>query len=182
LKNVVGNWTVAPIYTYQSGQWATAQNAVDTNLNGDSAGDRPIFNPAGQNGVGSGVTALKNSAGGTVAYLANNPSAQYIIAGSGAKSTVGRSTLQLNAIDNVDLTLSKRISFTERFRMEFQVQAFNALNHSQYVGGYLNDIASIGFIGAERNMLIPTNADFNKPQNVFSSNPRTLQLALKIFF
>jgi hypothetical protein len=182
MKNVVGNWTIAPIYIYQSGQWATAQNAVDTNLNGDSAGDRPIFNAAGQSGVGSGVTALTNSSGATVAYLAKNPNAQYIIAGAGARSTVGRSTLQLNAINNIDMTLSKRINITERFRTEFQMQAFNLMNHAQYVGGYLNDVASIGFTGVERNMLIPTNKDFNRPQTVFSSNPRTLQLALKFFF
>jgi hypothetical protein len=182
MKNGVGNWTIAPIYIYQSGQWATAQNAVDTNLNGDSAGDRPIFNGAGQSGVGSGVTALTNASGATVAYLANNPNAQYIIAGAGARSTVGRSTLQLNAINNIDMTLSKRINITERFRTEFQVQAFNLMNHAQYVGGYLNDVASIGFVGVERNMLIPTNKDFNRPQTVFSSNPRTLQLALKFFF
>lgn len=182
LKNVVGNWTIAPIYTYQSGQWATPQNAVDTNLNGDSAGDRPIYNPGGVSGTGSGVTALKNTAGDIVAYLAKDPTAQFIIAGKGAKSTAGRSLLQLNAINNIDLTVSKRINFTERYGFEFQVQAFNAMNHAQYVGGYLNDIASLGFTGVERNMLIPTNADFNKPQNVFSSNPRTLQLALKIFF
>ena len=50
LKNVVGNWTLAPIYTYQSGQWGTPQNAVDTNLNGDNAGDRPIFNAGGVSG------------------------------------------------------------------------------------------------------------------------------------
>jgi hypothetical protein len=56
------------------------------------------------------------------------------------------------------------------------------MNHAQYVGGYLNDVASIGFTGVERNMLIPTNKDFNRPQTVFSSNPRTLQLALKFFF
>jgi len=182
MKNGVGNWTIAPIYIYQSGQWATAQNAVDTNLNGDSAGDRPVFNPAGQSGVGSGVTALTNSSGATVAYLAKNPNAQYIIAGAGARSTAGRSTLQLNAINNIDMTLSKRINITERFRTEFQAQAFNLMNHAQYVGGYLNDVASIGFTGVERNMLIPTNKDFNRPQTVFSSNPRTLQLALKFFF
>ena len=182
MKNAVGNWTIAPIYTYQTGQWATPQSNVDSNLNGDSAGDRPIFNAAGAAGTGSGVTALKNSAGATVAYLANNPNARFIVAGSGALSTAGRSLLQLDAINNVDLTLSKRISITERYRVEFQAQAFNLLNHAQYIGGYLNDVASIGFTGVERNMLIPNNPDFNKPATVFSSNPRNLQLALKFFF
>ncbi len=182
LKNVVGNWTLAPIYTYQSGQWATAQSATDSNLNGDSAGDRPVFNAKGTPGTGTGVTALTNSAGDVVAYLANDPNAMYIKAGLGALSTTGRSTLQLHPIDNIDMTASKRINLTERFNIQFQVQAFNLFNHAQYVGGYLNDVASIGFTGVERNMLIPTNPDFNKPQTVFSSNPRTLQLALKLSF
>lgn len=182
MKNGVGNWTIAPIYTYQSGQWMTPQSAVDSNLNGDSAGDRPVYNPAGQAGVGSDVTALTNSGGDVVAYLANNPNARFIVAGKGARSTAGRSLLQLDPINNVDLTLSKRISFTERFSAEFQCQAFNLLNSAQYVGGYLNDVASIGFTGAERNILIPSKANFDKPATVFSSNPRTLQLALKFFF
>ncbi len=190
-KNILGNWTVAPIYTFQTGQWATAQSAVDANLNGDSAGDRPFFNPAGQPGTGSPVNALKNSAGATVAYCAcgpavkgvpTNPNAQYIVAGAGALSTTGRSTLQLHPIDNIDMTVSKRISLTERFRVEFQVQAFNLLNHSQYIGGFLNDVASIGFTGVERNMLLPSSPDFNKPQTVFSSNPRNLQLGFKLSF
>jgi hypothetical protein len=191
VKNVVGNWTIAPIYTFQTGQWATAQNAVDSNLNGDSAGDRPVFNPAGQPGTGSPVNALKNSAGQIVAYCAcgpavkgvpTNPNAQYIVAGQGARSTTGRSTLQLRPIDNIDMTVSKRINLTERYRVEFQVQAFNLFNHAQYIGGYLNDVASIGFTGVERNMLLPSNPDFNNPSTVFSSNPRNLQLALKFIF
>ncbi|MBS1866272.1 MAG: TonB-dependent receptor, partial [Acidobacteria bacterium] len=182
LKNIVGNWTVAPIYTYQTGQWATAQSGTDSNLNGDSAGDRPVFNPKGVPGTSSGVTALKNTAGGTVAYLANDPTAMYITAGQGALSTTGRSTLQLRPIDNIDMTASKRINITERYSIQFQVQAFNLFNHAQYIGGYLNDVASIGFTGVERNMLLTGNADFNKPQSVFSSNPRNLQLALKFSF
>jgi len=193
MKNLVGNWTIAPIYTYQSGQWGTAQNAVDTNLNGDSAGDRPFFNGHGTPGTGSGVTALCTSslpAGATcasspdfiVAYVAKNPNAQYVVAGKGAKSTVGRSTLQLNSINDIDMTVSKRLNITERVAAQFQVQAFNLFNHPQFIGGYLNDVASIGFTGSERNMLIPTNPSFNKPQDVFSSNPRTLQLGLKVSF
>lgn len=208
MKNLVGNWTIAPIYTYQSGQWGTAQNAVDTNLNGDSAGDRPIFNGHGTPGTGSGVSPLCtsalpafatcgendydgvnppgpgnfNSQPYMVAYVAKNGNAQYIVAAAGAKSTVGRSTLQLNSINDIDMTVSKRLNITERVAVQFQAQSFNLFNHPQFVGGYLNDVGSIGFTGAERNMLIPTNPSFNKPQDVFSSNPRTLQLGLKVSF
>src|ERR1700722_7340536 len=118
LKNTLGNWEIAPIYTYQSGQWVTAQSGVDSNLNGDSAGDRTILNPSGVKGTGTGVTPLWTSAGavcptnltgalnnpvGVVGYLANS-NAQYIQAGYGALATVGRNTLQLKPINDIDLT------------------------------------------------------------------------------
>ncbi len=118
-RNVLGNWLLAPIYTYQVGEPADVQSGVDANLNGDSAGDRTIFNPKGTPGTGSGVTALKNSGGAIVAYLANNPNAQYITAGKGALPNSGRNTLQTRPINNLDLTAGKRFNFTERTPLGF---------------------------------------------------------------
>lgn len=196
-RNVIGNWEIAPSYTYQSGQWVTAQSGIDSNLNGDSAPDRAVFNPAGSQNLGSDVVPLCNNSvascpatvddaadnpAGVVGYLAVNPSAKYIQTGYGARATAGRDTLQLDPINNVDLTLIKRFTFKERFRIELQGQAFNLFNHPQYVGGYLNDVAPIGFTGPERNMLLITNPSFNRPQDVFASNARTMQLVLKIGF
>lgn len=195
VRNTIGNWEFAPIYTYQSGQWVTAQSGVDSNKNGDSAGDRTILNPGGVKGTGSGVTDLCTSAlpaGDTcgakgttqyvVGYQAINPNAQYIQAQVGALADVGRNTLQLPAINDVDITALKRFSITERFRIEFQAQFFNLLNHPQWVGGFVNDIAPIGYTGSQVNVLRPQNVDFNLPATQFSSNPRSLQLALKFFF
>jgi len=214
LKNTVGNWEIAPIYTYQSGQWVTGQSVLDSNLNGDAAGDRTILNPAGAGGTGTGVVPLCRSVvpgadcalgnvlctgnaatdapscpgdgvnieGNVVGYAAKNSGAKYVQAGLGAIANVGRNTLQLAPINDIDITALKRFSITERFRIEFQVQAFNVFNHPQYVGGYINDIAPLGFTGTERTMLEPQNANFNHPSQVFASNARTLQLALKIFF
>ena len=51
---MVGNWEFAPVYTFQSPEYATVQSGVDSNMNGDAAGDRAIFNPAGVPGTGSG--------------------------------------------------------------------------------------------------------------------------------
>ena len=47
MKNILGNWEVAPIYTYQTGTCVDVQSGVDANLNGDSAGDRAFVNPSG---------------------------------------------------------------------------------------------------------------------------------------
>src|SRR5664280_1302061 len=60
MKNVLGNWEVAPIYTYQTGTWFTVQSGVDSNLNGDSGGDRGALITGGNPLIGSGTTALKN--------------------------------------------------------------------------------------------------------------------------
>jgi hypothetical protein len=182
-RNTLGNWEIAPIYTYQTGEWATVLSARDVNLNGDSAGDRTILNPKGIPGTGTSSTALTNSAGATVAYLANSATAQYIRAGAGALPNVGRNTLLTRPIDNIDVTALKRFSFSERYKVEFQAAAFNVLNHPQFVPGSLNDIRSVGFTGSGvTNYLTPGNAAFNQPQITFAGNARTLQLALKLFF
>ncbi|HKW32714.1 MAG TPA: carboxypeptidase regulatory-like domain-containing protein [Candidatus Acidoferrum sp.] len=193
-KNLMGNWLFAPIYTFQIGEPADVQSGVDANLNGDSAGDRSIFNPQGVPGTGSGVTALCNSSlpAGTacasspaniVAYLANSPNAQYITVGKGAIATSGRNTLQTRPIDNLDLTAGKRFSLTERTRLEFQAQFLNVLNHPQFTPGLLNQVDSVGFTSAAAtNYLKPSNAIFNQPDLAFASNSRTLQMALKLIF
>jgi hypothetical protein len=189
MKNLVGNWEIAPTYQFQSGELVTAQSAVDANLNGDSAPDRAFINPAGNASVGSDVTPLTNSAGNTVAYLANNPNARYITAGLGQLPTGGRNTLQLNPIDNIDLTLLKRFSITERFKAEFSARAFNLFNHPQYTGGYLDDVAGVAGGGAgetagdlERTALEPFSNVFQQYSQAFTSNPRQLQLVLKLIF
>jgi hypothetical protein len=180
-KNVLGNWEAGPIYTYQSPEWMTVQSARDVNGNGDTAGDRAVFNPKGTPGLSSDVTALTNTAGATVAYLANNANAQFIRAGSFALMNLGRNTLPARHINNLDFTALKRFSLTEGKKVEFSAQALNVLNHPQFVPGSLNDVQSIGYTGS-RSFLQPGSPTFNNPEGVFASNARALQLAAKFIF
>jgi len=186
MKNVVGNWEFAPIYTYQTGSWATLQSVADSNLNGDSATDRVIVNPAGSATIGSGVTALTNTAGSTVAYLADNPNARYITAGRGAYPNAARNTYRLPPIQNVDISVMKRFNITERMSLQLIGQASNLFNHPQYIGGWLNDVApadtSVTTSVQVRNFLNPANTTFNRPDQVFPSNPRLMQIAAKFTF
>ena len=183
VKNLVGNWEFTPVYTYQTGTYATAQAGVDANLNGDSAGDRAIVNPSGNPNVGSGTTALTNTAGATVGYLINNPAAGYIATPKGALSNAGRNTLMLEPIDDVDLSLIKRFTITEHSRLEFAMRATNVLNHAQYTGGFLSDVAASVQTGANvHQALIPSSPLFGQWNQVFSSNPRSLQLSAKFYF
>ena len=196
LKNLLGNWEVAPIYTYESPEYATVQSAVDSNLNGDPAPDRAIINPSGAGNTGSDVSAIDATGATvpmgdptTVAYVANNPSAKYVVAGYGALANAGRNTLPLRPINNLDLGLIKRFLITERVKFEFQAQFSNALNHPQFTGGYLNHVdggnpslVAILQSSGVRNMLTPGNAIFDRPDLAFSSNPRNMILVAKITF
>ncbi|MDE3195190.1 MAG: TonB-dependent receptor [Acidobacteriota bacterium] len=185
LKNIVGNWSAAPMYTYESPEYVTVLSQDDANLNGDPAADRVIVNPAGMAGTGSAVTPLMNSSGQVVAYLANNPGARYIQAGAGAYANGGRNTLPGRPIDNVDFNLLKNFDIRERTKLQFSAQFFNLLNHPQFVPGFLNRIdnpAVPNTSGAVFNYLTPGNAIFNNPEAIYSSNPRGVQLALKVLF
>ena len=180
-KNLLGNYVLSGTYIAENAMAGTTQSGLDSNLNGDSAGDRVIINPAGTAGVGSGVTALTNSAGDTVAYLATNPNARFIRAGLGAYANGGRSLLPLRGINNFDLSMMKRVHITEHKLVEFRAEMYNAFNHSQFTPGQVNN-AYFQPRTDTRNYLIPGNASFNVPETAFGNNPRTIQLVLRFQF
>jgi len=180
-KNVVGNWRFVGTYTAEAGELVTAQSGLDSNLNGDTAGDRVIVNPGGSAVVGSDVTALKNSAGQTVAYLAANPNARYIKAGLGAFPNAGRNTLQAPGINNFDLSISKRFNVTEHKSIELRGDASNLFNHAQFTPGLINSVKLTQYI-TTRTFLEPQNSTFQQWNQVFASNARSMQLAFKFVF
>jgi len=189
VKNLVGNWNLAFTYTYQSPEYATVQSNVDSNLNNDSAADRTIVNPNGVAGTGSGVTGydrngnaipLSANSNAVVAYVANNPNARYIIAGYGAYANGGRNTMRLAPVNNIDASLRKVFSITERDRLEIGAQFYNLLNHPQFVGGYTDDVALSKSLS--RNFLLPSDPTFGQYQKYFPSNSRYIQLLARFTF
>lgn len=208
-RNLLGNYEIAPVFTYETGQWGTPQSGVDSNLNGDNAGDRVILNSGGVSGTGSGVYNLCNSslpaghfcngdpdatfspnpyivayAPGTVTgpgTVSPNSTAQYVVAGPGALATTGRSILKTPAINNLDLTVGKHITVTERVRIELLAGWFNVMNHPQFTTGSVNQASSISDT-SQRNFLIPSASDFNNSRVTWPSNARQTVLGMKITF
>jgi Carboxypeptidase regulatory-like domain len=194
MKNIVGNWTFSPVYTFETGEWVTVQSQQDANLNGDSAGDRAIFNPAGVRGTGTDVSPLTAvsgpNAGSVVAYVANNPTAQFIRAGLGALPNVGRNTLQTPGTNNFDLGIYKDLGITETMKFRFGAQFGNIINHPQFIPGSnpgfglgVNDVNGFSSVGTGYKAFVtPGNANFNVPSAVFASNARTIALVAKFSF
>ena len=180
-KNILGNVAFVGSYTAESPEYATVQSGIDSNLNGDSAGDRTIINPSGDPNKGSDITELKNSAGAVVGYLATDPSARYITAGYGAYANGGRNTLRMMGINNFDMSIVKRFSISETKKFELRGEFFNAVNHPQFTPGYIGTVRLTSATNT-RSFLIPSSPIFNKLSEQYSSNPRSIQIVLKFTF
>lgn len=183
LRNTLGGYQLSSTYFFESPEYVTPQSASDSNLNGDVL-DRTIVNPLGVANTSSSVSSLKNSSGQTVAYLAKHPDAQYISAGKGALSNAGRNTMPTPGINNWDVTVAKNFSFRERARLQLRADFYNFFNHPQFTPGRID--SSVLFNTSSTATYLPLvtagSPTFGRWDQVFSSNPRFIQLGAKITF
>ena len=113
----------------------------------------------------------------------NNPSARYIQTGTGAESTIGRNTYQMDPINNFDFSIFKNFRIGETKAFQLRADLFNAFNHPQYVPGSVNTVDPIATTGVTTfNQIAPLTADFLRADRVFSSNPRLIQLGARFTF
>ena len=205
VKGVVNGWEVSGTYLAQKGQPITALSGSDANDNGDGAGDRTILNPNGVGMTGSTVSAVCNdgaggatriitdptgnpcaSDGNIVGYLADDPTARYIQADVGAKTNVGRNTIQTPGLNIWNMGLLKTTSLGERIKLQFRAETYNTFNHRNF---------SIGLPTNSGNIDATTNPNplstaypfvtagplfLNNHQ--FTGGSRTMQLGLKLMF
>jgi len=201
-RSLLGGFSLAGTLGFESGVPATVTSLADSNLNGDSAGDRTILNPSGVEGTASRAIPLLKTcpASGvlpdntcdpnltnsrTVGYSIVNPNAQYIQAGRGIVATAGRNTLTLPGINNLDFSIFKNFLITETVKVQFRTDFYNAFNHPQYAPGSVNGVEATGQTSAPAASLVGISANtslFNRPDLVFSSHPRVIQMALRLNF
>jgi hypothetical protein len=201
-RSLLGGFSFAGTYGWETGEPATVRSGVDSNLNGDNAGDRTIFNPNGVKGTASATSPLLKTcpASGilpngtcdpdltdsrTVGYLILNPNAQYIQARPGVVTTAGRNTLLLPGISNLDFSVFKNFLITETVKVQFRTDFYNAFNHPQYAPGSVNGVEATGQTSAAATALLGTGLNptlFNRPDLVFTSHPRVIQMSLRLNF
>jgi hypothetical protein len=201
-RALLGGFSFAGTYGWESGEPATVSSTVDSNLNGDAAGDRAIFNPNGVKGTASAAVPLlktcpasgvlpdgtcdpRLTASRTVGYFIPNPNAQYIQAGRGTIATAGRNTVLLPGISNLDFSIFKNFLITETVKVQFRTDFYNAFNHPQYTPGSVNGVEATAQTSDPAAALVGIGLNptlFNRPDLVFSSHPRIIQMALRLNF
>lgn len=204
-KALLHGWQVNGTFVAQKGQPITPLSGTDSNGNGDSAGDRAIFNPAGDPTLGSGVHAvcMFNATGvslvssaatscrnafnalipltSVVGYVAVDPTAGWVQAQRGAISTAGRDSVSSPGLGLLNLSIYKNTHMSESKYFQFRLEMYNALNHRNFT------LANLGIIGLNSNALSTTYANVSAGANFlnakqFSGGFRTVQLGIKFIF
>jgi hypothetical protein len=149
VRGLAHNWEWSGTYLAESGQPVTPLSGVDSNANGDSAGDRTIINPAGVGLTGTTVEQVCNDGAGgatrivtstspacssshVVGYVAANPSARFVQAGLGARANAGRNTVNTPGLNIWNMSLFKTMKFAERASAQFRFQTYDTFNHQNY--------------------------------------------------
>ena len=153
LNQVVGGWQFSGITTFQSGNPLSLVSASDFSNTGNTLVHRPnqvgpikYHDPTPSNLQWFDPTAFANPAFGTF-------------------GTVSRGTLIGPGINNWDMTFGKSFRISERTRVQFRAELYNAFNHTQ-------------FLGVAANLATPTAFG-----NVTSTRaPRNIQIGARLEF
>jgi len=163
LKAGLGGWQFSGIVTEESGA------PINLGVNGTTAASI-ISNSGTRPNLTGSISYPKTAAAW---FNTSNLAAPACTPGGSGLDCYGN--LGFNAIrgpgrNNFDLALLKNFAFTERFRMEFRAEAFNAFNHTQFQGNSNTGGISTN-VGA---------SDFGQVKNAYDA--REWQFALKLIY
>jgi Carboxypeptidase regulatory-like domain len=205
VKGIAHGWEINGSYLAETGQPVTALSGVDSNANGDGAGDRTVFNPAGAGMTGTGVNFVCNAgAGGAttivsdsatcgtgndaniVGYVAIDPTARFVQAGVGALATTGRNTVSTPGLNIWNIGAFKTTKLTERFTLQFRASTYNTFNHRNFsIGlptnnGALDSATNTNPLNAGYIFVTSGPSFLNNHQ--FNGGSRNMELGLKLVF
>lgn len=199
LRGLTHGWQWSGTYLFQSGQPVTVQSVADSNGNSDSASDRAIYNPSGSQDIGSavrfvcraasGATSITATAAGCaggnaniVGYVAANSNARYVQAGVGAKTNLGRNTVNSKDFNLWNMSLVKNTRISEGKNLQFRLDMFNVFNVSNHSLG----MADVAPVQTSTNAQSTSYANVTSPlfldATQFDRQGRNFQLALKFTF
>jgi hypothetical protein len=98
---------------------------------------------------------------------------------AGTYGDLGRNAVRGPGFFGLNVSLSRSFKFKERYSLQVRADAFNILNHTNYVGAY----APAGQpAGATYGTLSQTLSSSNFGQITGAYDPRILQFAMKFYF
>ncbi|MBL8232176.1 MAG: carboxypeptidase regulatory-like domain-containing protein [Bryobacterales bacterium] len=176
LDLIVGGWSINGIYTYQSGEPFTVRSGVLSH--NSSAQSRAALRPGAEL-----PQAKLQSRPGVVGpvFFANTDA--FVLPEPGGLG-IGRNVFQGPSYWNLDAGISKGFQITERVRMVFRTELFNAFNHANFRNPRDASVGSpaitSGLFGQACCVTLSTASSATTNQN--GESWRVVQLALKLTF
>jgi len=176
LNTIIGGWSMNGIYTYQSGEPFTVRSGVLTANN--TAQIRAALKP----GVSLPEAKLQEKAGVIGPVFFQNADAFTFPEPGGLG--LGRNIFQGPSYWNVDAWLSKGSEFTERIKMVFRAEFFNALNHPNFRNPRDASVGSPAITSSvfAQACCVTLSTASSATTNQNGESWRVVQLALKLSF
>jgi hypothetical protein len=167
---LLSNWELAPLFQARTGQPLTVTTGTD-NSRTDLGNDRP-------NQVLSDYRATAGCATQAICVQYLNPAA-FVANPVGTYGDLARNAIRGPGFFGFDLQLSRTFKIGERYSLQAIANAFNIMNHTNYVGGFAPAGqpagASYGTVSTGLN-----SSTFGQVTGAY--DPRILQFALKFRF
>jgi hypothetical protein len=136
-KTALGGWAVNGIFSYGSGLTLNVLDGFNNSRNGDTNNqpDRPNLVSGAKNNPIHGVTA--GCSGIPAGQKLKNPDrwfdpCAFELPLAGFYGNLARNTLTAPGLVNVDFTLVKTTTLTERLKLDFRAEFFNLFNHANF--------------------------------------------------
>ena len=194
LDEIVGGWSVTGVYTYESGEPYTINAGIRTE-NGAHNSAALVVGPMDQ-----GQLQFEPGVKGPVMYQAtslitNQSDPHYDCVGVNGGATYfcvpppgsygsGRNLARAPSFWNLDAGLLKNFLITERFKLQFRAEAFNALNHPNFASPLAASNGSPTITSTTFGQTCCQTVSLPSSANVVSTGEsyRVLQLGLKLNF
>ncbi len=175
LNHLLGGWSVNGIYTFQSGEpfsvtsGTYTANASHWSRTGLSGASQPALQMLELPGIYGPV------------YFPNASAFRIPDPGSDG---IGRNTFQAPGYWNLDMGITKKFDLTERFKLDFRMEMFNALNHPNFDNprdasvGSPNIRSSVFAQSCCQTVAVPTTQTIIQT----GESARIIQFALKLSF
>ena len=163
LRSTLGGWQFSGIVTEESGA------PINLGVSGTTAASI-ISNSGTRPNISGSIAYPKTANAWFNGSVFTAPTCAPGGPGTDCYGNLGFDAIRGPGHNNFDLSLLKNFAFTERFRMEFRAEAFNAFNHTQFEGN-----SNTGGISTNLGA-----SDFGQVKNAYDG--RQFQLALKLIF
>lgn len=163
-------WQLNSLVSIHSGQPETVFTGDDTSGTGEGE-DRP--DPI----AGVSIKGDRKLVDGVEQYFYNDPSNPAYSIPTNAFGTLGRNTITGPGFSDVDFSVFKNGNITERIKVQFRVEFFNLLNHTNLSppDNYLSDGDGFG-------QIYTTIGNWNGAPGIGPGEPFNTQLAMKLIF